>query len=321
MKIEILIHLRRTCRKSKIDLKIICLSNNVCFIACTYDVCGGTPREGWRSYDTARLIMQNPKAQGQNEGLVMATFPTEVMARDVVDRAMIGFIVTEFDTQLQAQTGKSKDDHGIDQYLWRWAKMNLELIQRVICMMERILSNPVEEDPIHNPNQVENQIAVAATNVRLQDAAVKWINDEEYKKYTRNCPICMEDIEPDDAAMRCRNEHYFHKKCMRQWFQTCRAQRLGATCPMCRGDVQPHGERLREMLDDPDIRLDERERQYFTVMSNFVDETWNDFKGCFTVENIWQFGLVLGVAGFGFFSGVTMRGFTLADWFFAGKIY
>lgn len=65
------------------------------------------------------------------------------------------------------------------------------------------------------------------------------------------CPVCMDEIQPTDAAMRCRGtagvHHYFHQQCMGQWI---RAQgRMSATCPICRGPLQFNARNLETFLN------------------------------------------------------------------------
>ena len=67
--------------------------------------------------------------------------------------------------------------------------------------------------------------------------------EEEYK-----CPICLDRIDPEEGVMRCSRNHYFHRGCLQEWIRHARSQG-GATCPLCRGPLQVHADRLRAFLD------------------------------------------------------------------------
>jgi hypothetical protein len=63
----------------------------------------------------------------------------------------------------------------------------------------------------------------------------------------------MEEIAPGGAAMRCTGEaggrcHYFHAHCLDEWVQTQRGRAAEPSCPICRGAVEIHAQRLEEFL-------------------------------------------------------------------------
>ena len=45
------------------------------------------------------------------------------------------------------------------------------------------------------------------------------------------CSICLEDFEIGDVISELKCEHYFHKKCIKQWLN------VNNTCPNCRNNV------------------------------------------------------------------------------------
>ena len=71
------------------------------------------------------------------------------------------------------------------------------------------------------------------------------------------CPVCLELIATSSAAMRCTGEaggrcHYFHAGCLSQWVRTQRDRAAVASCPICRGGVQVHAQRLEDFLAQAD---------------------------------------------------------------------
>lgn len=73
-----------------------------------------------------------------------------------------------------------------------------------------------------------------------------------------DCAICMEQLRPSDAAMRCTgtggNHHYCHAACLAGWAQQCRDRGKTPECPTCRGPLQTNRRRLRDFLDQPQTR-------------------------------------------------------------------
>jgi hypothetical protein len=66
------------------------------------------------------------------------------------------------------------------------------------------------------------------------------------------CPVCLEEIDSDSAAMRCAGHggqhHYFHANCLGQWIQSQINNGSQGTCPICRGPVEIHEQRLINFL-------------------------------------------------------------------------
>ena len=54
-----------------------------------------------------------------------------------------------------------------------------------------------------------------------------------------DCPICREGMEESVALYPCN--HTFHLQCIRRWLQT------HDTCPVCRTQVRPFSQALREL--------------------------------------------------------------------------
>lgn len=95
------------------------------------------------------------------------------------------------------------------------------------------------------------------------------------------CPICMETIDPDDAAMRCEGRggvhHYVHQQCMMSWIRGCRERGVQANCPTCRGALQFQAHRIDEFLTRADASdLDPRDRHFLTSLADKIrgNEEW-----------------------------------------------
>jgi len=127
------------------------------------------------------------------------------------------------------------------------------------------------------------------------------------------CPICIEDINPDQGVMRCTNNHYFHDHCLASWIRS----RPRATCPTCRGELQVHGSRLQQFLDsEAGQRLPEDQRSFLTAMADRMREVAPDGWGhLITAGNLRTAGQVVGAAGYGLYSGYTARPYTAFDAF------
>lgn len=121
-----------------------------------------------------------------------------------------------------------------------------------------------------------------------------------------DCPICFEPIEPSDAAMRCAGTggrcHYFHQRCMRSWLDNCRRTSDQPTCPVCRGQVQFHSQRLESFLQGGDsANLSDEERGFLQEIANRLrGKGWAD---AFTLENAKYYTGLFAAAGSGFALG------------------
>lgn len=56
------------------------------------------------------------------------------------------------------------------------------------------------------------------------------------------CPVCIEEIPPEQLAMRCAGDgglpHYFHAGCLREWARASGGDLAAVRCPVCRGAIQ-----------------------------------------------------------------------------------
>lgn len=127
---------------------------------------------------------------------------------------------------------------------------------------------------------------------------------EEEEEEQSECPICFEPIQPSDAAMRCCGgggiHHYFHATCLRQWIQAARNGQ-GATCPLCRCQLQLNGERLEEFLrssNSLDLASDDR-----SFLESLTQELRDKGGQWCTVENAAHVGGLAACAGWGFMLG------------------
>eukprot|EP00038_Savillea_parva_P016608 m.17320 g.17320 ORF g.17320 m.17320 type:complete len:358 (+) comp3487_c0_seq1:263-1336(+) len=124
------------------------------------------------------------------------------------------------------------------------------------------------------------------------------------------CPVCMETIPPSHMAMRCAGEggrpHYFHAACLREWARTCNANTQSVRCPVCRGAIQVHADRLQTMLQDPQVQsgLNAADRSFLEDMAERMRELgkvgWADLEAVITSENVVAAIGIAGAFGHGF---------------------
>lgn len=128
-----------------------------------------------------------------------------------------------------------------------------------------------------------------------------------------DCPICFSVIEPCDAAMRCAGDgglhHYYHSECMLKWVDQCRAGLSGANCPICRGQIQFHAQRIEQFLvseQSADLAAEDR-----TFLAQCVDRlkatggiAWGNV---FTLENTKYIGGMAAAGGWGFMLGYSQE--------------
>lgn len=129
------------------------------------------------------------------------------------------------------------------------------------------------------------------------------------------CPICMEEIAEADAAMRCAGtggvRHYVHAHCMTKWVETCQGRWVDATCPVCRGRVEIHQQRLDDFLNGMAAsQLPAEDRNMLAgIAQGLVEKGWSMPTKEQVVRNA---GIVTG-AGWGFYSGYRWRSPSLGE--------
>jgi len=131
-----------------------------------------------------------------------------------------------------------------------------------------------------------------------------------------DCPICFCEIEPSAAAMRCSGQggqhHYFHSECMQQWIAQCRSGRGGATCPICRGSIQFHAQRLDQFLSgNASASLTQEDRTFLQQCSDRLKSAGGSWGEAFTLENAAHYGGLVAAGGWGFMLGYTQPPITL----------
>jgi len=121
-----------------------------------------------------------------------------------------------------------------------------------------------------------------------------------------DCPICLSAIEPCDAAMRCAGDgglhHYFHSDCMLKWVDECRTGLSAADCPICRGQIQFHVQRIEQFLvSEQSAGMAAEDRTFLAQCADRLRATgsmaWGDV---FTIENTRYMGGLAAAAGLGF---------------------
>jgi hypothetical protein len=143
----------------------------------------------------------------------------------------------------------------------------------------------------HVVENVPGTMADSAHSIQLEDD-------------TDHCPICFESIDAGDAAMRCAGtggvHHYFHASCLQQWIRSCGEHE--ATCPICRGNLQIHGQRLNEYLRNDSQGLSDEERSILQRIADGLQgrNGWNDMD---SIEKAAHVGGLAAAAGWGFMLG------------------
>ena len=137
------------------------------------------------------------------------------------------------------------------------------------------------------------------------------------------CPVCMEGIAPSGAAMRCTGQaggrcHYFHAHCLQQWVRTQRGRAAAPSCPICRGEVEIHAQRLEQFLagsssgggeskyssgNDGTKDLEDLLAKIRSLPGSIVDG-WNNLTQLeITSEQLVEGASVIAGAGVGFYAG------------------
>jgi len=136
------------------------------------------------------------------------------------------------------------------------------------------------------------------------------------------CPVCMDPINPNDSAMRCRGDagvcHLFHARCLTPWLETCRTRNTIASCPVCRGPVQVHKRRLQQFLEsDEAVHLGQENRGMLGSLLDTVNERMETMADGWTTdlttENLLAGVSVMASAAYGFYTGYTGRNSYLTD--------
>jgi len=128
--------------------------------------------------------------------------------------------------------------------------------------------------------------------------------DNSCEDETDHCPICFESIRAEDAVMRCAGDggshHYFHASCLQQWIGSARESH--ATCPMCRGSLQLHGQRLNEYLQSDSQSLNDEDRSVLQKLADGLQgrNGWSDMD---SIERAAHVGGIAAAAGWGFMLG------------------
>lgn len=102
------------------------------------------------------------------------------------------------------------------------------------------------------------------------DGSSQQSKSESYEDCEFSCPICLEDINYNEMAMKCpENGHFFHQTCLSEWlvhqshpfepprFDQRRIVRSG-TCPICRDKLTNKAAKLKTYLKDPNYMKDDR---------------------------------------------------------------
>jgi len=138
------------------------------------------------------------------------------------------------------------------------------------------------------------------------------------------CPVCFEEIGEADAAMRCcgtaGRAHYFHATCLSRWVNTCRGNWATATCPVCRGAVEVHTERLQDFLNGAGHQaLDLPTRGLLEGMLQGLDK--GGWASGVTSEQVAEgVGIVAGL-GWGFYQGYNGEAPTTGSWVVDGFVW
>jgi len=130
------------------------------------------------------------------------------------------------------------------------------------------------------------------------------------------CPVCMEAINEGDAAMRCTGQgghrHYFHSHCLTHWIDSCRGNWNEASCPICRGPVEVHSERLADFLNGTQSEtLEPEQRGMLQQMLNGLEKGWST--GITKEQAIEGAGILAGL-GWGFYTGYNGQAPSSGSW-------
>ena len=154
---------------------------------------------------------------------------------------------------------------------------------------------------------------------------------DEMDEMTYECPVCFDSIHPSSAAMRCDGSgghaHYFHAHCLNQWARTCQQQNHETNCPVCRGGVQVHAQRLEQFLattTDDDVNTTLVGRR---LLSSLIPESIRDGWAAVPVvtdltrEELVEGASIVAGAGIGFWSGARGSNLSTGNWYMDANLW
>lgn len=127
---------------------------------------------------------------------------------------------------------------------------------------------------------------------------------DETDESGHTCPICIDDINPAQAVMRCQSSpcHYFHRHCLGSWIRQFQSSG-NPTCPMCRQGLDIHGGRLNDFLSgSASANLSDEQRTFLQRLMDKVPAT-DEWAELITLENAQYVGGIMMSFGYGFFRG------------------
>jgi hypothetical protein len=76
----------------------------------------------------------------------------------------------------------------------------------------------------NNDNNNYNDITLLPDKSKINKKLIKYTDEMSDKE----CSICLEEFKKDEKLMKIECHHYFHRKCIDDWFN------INITCPLCR---------------------------------------------------------------------------------------
>tara|TARA_B100000795_G_C22662904_1_gene384777 strand:+ start:107 stop:901 length:795 start_codon:yes stop_codon:yes gene_type:complete len=162
------------------------------------------------------------------------------------------------------------------------------------------------------------------------------IEEEQQQPQEFECPVCFDSIQSDSATMRCSGSggqpHFFHAHCLNSWITTCQDRGSVANCPICRGSVEIHTQRLEQFLNTIQPTTTENienisvGRRILTQINNVpttIQNGWNSVPALseLTQEDVIEGASIVAGAGIGFIAGSNGAALSTGNWMMDNELW
>ncbi|CZT17919.1 uncharacterized protein RCC_03756 [Ramularia collo-cygni] len=101
-------------------------------------------------------------------------------------------------------------------------------------------SRPVRRHPVPEPIQTRHSSRRAlqwAGGPRLSSHSLRWFQIAQERVANDICGLCQQDYVEGERIVDLRCEHFYHERCLEEYFQAQRYDRKPEACPLCRRPV------------------------------------------------------------------------------------
>jgi hypothetical protein len=206
---------------------------------------------------------------------------------------------------------------------------------------------PVAQEVQHQPEPTMAPPPVPSNVPSAPPLDYNYDHTEQETKEEYQCPVCFDSIHPSAAAMRCDGSgghpHYFHAHCLSSWVRACRQQNNESNCPVCRGGVQIHEQRLEQFLESAEQQQQQQHQQHGSNDSRHgesimvgrsilqsiqsapqrVADGWASLPSLseITTEEVVEGASIVAGAGIGFWAGANGSALSTGSWMMDSELW